>query len=291
MEKNNIRRILNKSALEEALLVLNKEFLNDLPDTPENLFYYAKRRVKPEISNNISKDLGKKMLEYRLSDKEYFITFLKIVRYVFYGKEPSKTPKANILLSQTGAGKSNLRELILRQNPNFVIIDSDKFKRFRYDANDIFEKATGGRVMADPLELVNDFWGDTRGYKVKNFVDLLNFTDPEWSVFEKTEKKEPSKTIVGVLEKIGEQVPFLGSWISEENGRIEGIGRITKLAKTVTLGEYTEFVKKALSLEHVLLFGDEDQMIRTVAVSPGSGRSMTELAVQKGADVIITGDI
>ncbi len=78
---------------------------------------------------------------------------------------------------------------------------------------------------------------------------------------------------------------------AEENGRIEGIGRITKLAKTVTLGEYTEFVKKALSLEHVLLFGDEDQMIRTVAVSPGSGRSMTELAAQKGADVIITGDI
>lgn len=78
---------------------------------------------------------------------------------------------------------------------------------------------------------------------------------------------------------------------AEENGRIEGIGRITELAKTVTLGEYTEFVKKALSLEHVLLFGDEDQMIRTVAVSPGSGRSMTELAAQKGADVIITGDI
>ena len=78
---------------------------------------------------------------------------------------------------------------------------------------------------------------------------------------------------------------------AEENGRIEGIGRITELAKAVTLGEYTEFVKKALSLEHVLLFGDEDQMIRTVAVSPGSGRSMTELAVQKGADVIITGDI
>ena len=78
---------------------------------------------------------------------------------------------------------------------------------------------------------------------------------------------------------------------AEENGRIEGIGRITEFAKAVTLGEYTEFVKKALSLEHVLLFGDEDQMIRTVAVSPGSGRSMTELAVQKGADVIITGDI
>lgn len=80
------------------------------------------------------------MLDYRLSDKEYFITFLKIIRYVFNGKKPSDTPKSNILLAQTGAGKSNLRELILRHNPNSVIIDSDKFKRFRSDADAIFEE-------------------------------------------------------------------------------------------------------------------------------------------------------
>lgn len=140
MGKDSIRRNLDESVLKEALLELNDDFLNDLPDTPKNLFKYVSRRVEPEISNNISYDLGRKMLDYRLSDKEYFIAFLKIVRYVFNGKEPSKTPKSNILLSQTGAGKSNLRELILRKNPNSVIIDSDKFKRFRSDADDIFEK-------------------------------------------------------------------------------------------------------------------------------------------------------
>ncbi|MDO4942528.1 MAG: Nif3-like dinuclear metal center hexameric protein [Lachnospiraceae bacterium] len=75
------------------------------------------------------------------------------------------------------------------------------------------------------------------------------------------------------------------------DGKLEGIGRIAKLQKEIKLGEYVQFVKDKLSLEHVLLFGDEDTVIRTVAVSPGSGRSMTELAVQKGADVIITGDI
>lgn len=77
----------------------------------------------------------------------------------------------------------------------------------------------------------------------------------------------------------------------DRDGRLEGIGRIAKLQKEMKLGEYVQFVKDKLSLEHVLLFGDEDTVIRTAAVSPGSGRSMTELAVQKGADVIITGDI
>ena len=120
--------------------------------------------------------------------------------------------------------------------------------------NDIFEKATGGRVMADPLELVNDFWGDTRGYKVKNFVDLLNFTDPEWSVFEKTEKKEPSKTIAGVLEKIGEQVPFLGSWISEENGRIPLQGAIPDREKITKLfdSDVSKEKKKQTLKEEIL---------------------------------------
>lgn len=77
----------------------------------------------------------------------------------------------------------------------------------------------------------------------------------------------------------------------EQDGRYEGIGRIAQLPEKMKLGEYVQFVKDRLSLEHVLLFGDEDTIIRTAAVSPGSGRSMIELAVQKGADVIITGDI
>jgi dinuclear metal center YbgI/SA1388 family protein len=78
---------------------------------------------------------------------------------------------------------------------------------------------------------------------------------------------------------------------SEEDGRLEGIGRITQLPKETTLGEYARFVKEALSLDNVLLFGEEDKKIKVVAVSPGSGRSMTELAVSQGVDVLVTGDI
>ncbi|MDO4169969.1 MAG: Nif3-like dinuclear metal center hexameric protein [Lachnospiraceae bacterium] len=77
----------------------------------------------------------------------------------------------------------------------------------------------------------------------------------------------------------------------EEDGKLEGIGRIAKIPQEMTLQQYTEFVKKALSLEHVLLFGDGDKIVKTVAISPGSGRSMTNLAVEKGVDVLITGDI
>lgn len=171
MGKNSIRRNLEESALKEALLDLNDDFLNDLPETPENLFKYASRRVEPEISSNISYDLGRRMLDYRLSDKEYFITFLKIVRYVFNGKESSKKPRSNILLSQTGAGKSNLRELILRQNPNSVIIDSDKFKRFRSDSDEIFTEDAphfGALTGIDSYDHANNIsrYAMAKGYNI-----------------------------------------------------------------------------------------------------------------------------
>lgn len=78
---------------------------------------------------------------------------------------------------------------------------------------------------------------------------------------------------------------------ADEDGKLEGIGRIAKLPKEMTLQQYTDFVKKALSLDQVLLFGDENKIVKTAAISPGSGRSMTNLAVEKGVDVLITGDI
>ena len=59
----------------------------------------------------------------------------------------------------------------------------------------------------------------------------------------------------------------------------------------MTLAECAEFVKKALKLEQVLVFGDEKKMVKKAVISPGSGRSMFELAAEKGADVLITGDI
>lgn len=87
-------RKLNPSALENACQMLNQDFIDSLPYSPEELSEFAKRRTNPTISDNISYNLGKRMLESRLTDEDYFITFLKVIGCVFEGKTPaSGTPR------------------------------------------------------------------------------------------------------------------------------------------------------------------------------------------------------
>ena len=51
MQRDNMRRKLDKSALNEAITELNQDFLNDLPETPQELFEYTSRRIEPEQYN------------------------------------------------------------------------------------------------------------------------------------------------------------------------------------------------------------------------------------------------
>lgn len=74
----------------------------------------------------------------------------------------------------------------------------------------------------------------------------------------------------------------------EEN---KGIGRIGNLDRCLTLGEIAEIVKERFHLSHVKIFGDNNQKIKTVALSPGSGKGMTKIALEEGAEVLISGDI
>ncbi len=71
----------------------------------------------------------------------------------------------------------------------------------------------------------------------------------------------------------------------------EGFGRIGKMPQIMTLDECAAYVKKVFGIEWVKVFGDGDMEIETAAVLPGSGKSMIESAISKGADVLITGDI
>ena len=68
----------------------------------------------------------------------------------------------------------------------------------------------------------------------------------------------------------------------------EGIGRYGSLKKEMTVRECCEEVKQAFSLENVKVFGD---LVKTAAISPGSGKSVISNALQAGVDVLITGDI
>lgn len=81
----------------------------------------------------------------------------------------------------------------------------------------------------------------------------------------------------------------------EEDGnkkrRTEGIGKIAKLEIPVSLRECCGKVKCVFSLDSVKVFGNLDSMIRRIAICPGSGKSVIQTALDKGADVLITGDI
>jgi dinuclear metal center YbgI/SA1388 family protein len=70
-------------------------------------------------------------------------------------------------------------------------------------------------------------------------------------------------------------------------------GRIGKI-RTATLEQYVESVKKSLGCKYLLVVGDKNKTINTVAVVAGSGNSLTEImevSKQKGADVLVSGDI
>lgn len=71
----------------------------------------------------------------------------------------------------------------------------------------------------------------------------------------------------------------------------EGIGRIGRLREEMSLIELCDFVKERFMLDTVKVFGDPDRLCNICAISPGSGKSMIKYAIEKGADVIITGDI
>lgn len=71
----------------------------------------------------------------------------------------------------------------------------------------------------------------------------------------------------------------------------EGFGRVGSLPEEMTLRECAEHVKETFGLDHVAVFGDPKTLVGRAAISPGSGKSMIEPALNAGAQVLITGDI
>lgn len=71
----------------------------------------------------------------------------------------------------------------------------------------------------------------------------------------------------------------------------EGIGRMGELSRTMSLEECAKYVKDKCKVSSVKVFGNPDKLIDVVALIPGSGKSYVDLAIKKGAQVVITGDI
>jgi dinuclear metal center YbgI/SA1388 family protein len=77
---------------------------------------------------------------------------------------------------------------------------------------------------------------------------------------------------------------------NEDNDGV-GLGRIGDLNEPTNLLGVVSNVKRILGAEKVRLVGEEDAMVRRLAVVAGSGGSLVPLAFQKGADLLLTGDV
>ncbi|MBW1782117.1 MAG: Nif3-like dinuclear metal center hexameric protein [Deltaproteobacteria bacterium] len=70
-----------------------------------------------------------------------------------------------------------------------------------------------------------------------------------------------------------------------------GLGRIGNLPKPAALAEVAKDVEKALGAQRIRAVGRRDVLIHRLAVVGGSGGGLTSLAHEKGAELLITGDI
>jgi dinuclear metal center YbgI/SA1388 family protein len=70
-----------------------------------------------------------------------------------------------------------------------------------------------------------------------------------------------------------------------------GLGRIGYLKAPVRLPVMTATVKAVLGTDKIRVIGGSHKEIKRVAVVGGSGGGMVSLALEKGADLLITGDV
>ena len=76
-----------------------------------------------------------------------------------------------------------------------------------------------------------------------------------------------------------------------EDGRPCGIGAVGFLPEEMTVREAAKYVKKVFKLPFVTVYGADDCLVKKAAVCPGAGGGTLANALEKGAQVYITGDI
>lgn len=101
-------------------------------------------------------------------------------------------------------------------------------------------------------------------------------------------KNGVSDTLIGLFDV--DDVSILDLKI-DSNNQPYGIGRIGNLLKEMSLQEFANVVKNKLGNEYIRIYGDIDSKVKRIAVVGGSGADFMANAKEKGADVIVTGDV
>ena len=75
---------------------------------------------------------------------------------------------------------------------------------------------------------------------------------------------------------------------------LAGIGRIGELQNPMTLEQFCQTTKEVFGNKAITVYASKEQMqslIHRVSIVPGSGKEYVKDSIQKGADVLITGDM
>lgn len=70
-----------------------------------------------------------------------------------------------------------------------------------------------------------------------------------------------------------------------------GLGRIGNLPQPMLFADFAQTVKQVLGGQVLNVGGDLNRQVHRIAVCGGSGTSLATLAVKKGAQVLVTGDV
>ena len=140
-------------------------------------------------------------------------------------------------------------------------------------------------LIFSPLETVTD--GDFIGRRVVKMIQNDISYYAMHTNYDVERMADLAAQIFGLKD-----VKVLETTIPEnENGIEMGIGKIGTLKEAVTLEKCGELVKEKLNLDGVKISGDKDMIIKTFAICPGSGKDTVDAAIEKGADVIVAGDM
>ena len=98
-------------------------------------------------------------------------------------------------------------------------------------------------------------------------------------------------TIGGMGRLAARMLNLVNVEILEETLNGEGIGCVGMLSNTLTIEQLANQVKEIFDLKNVILYGNTQELVEKVAICPGSGKSVIDVAKDKGASCLITGDI
>ncbi|AOM82605.1 Nif3-like dinuclear metal center hexameric protein [Salisediminibacterium beveridgei] len=104
-------------------------------------------------------------------------------------------------------------------------------------------------------------------------------------------KSIEKKVVRAMLDAHPYEEPAYDLYPMANEGDALGLGRIGYLEEGMTLDAFCEHVKKAFDVPFVRAVGDGNRTVKKIAVLGGDGNKYTMTALQKGADVYVTGDL